>query len=290
MGKTILDLDVDALHTGQLKVYDGRKRYNMARCGRRWGKSTLAEYITLRESTQPVPLAYYAPTYRYIKPMWDSLRATLEPATVERSEAHKSIRLITGAQIDFWSLEDPDASRGRKYKCIVIDEAALVRKLEYAWQRTIRPTLTDLRGDAWLLSTGRGIGSYFNQMFIENREKEEWFTYTAPTSENPYISSAEIDEARRTMHPLAFEQEYMGHDVSWSEHAWCFAFEDLHIEEITFNPRQTVYLSFDFNVDPTLLLSPIVTTPAHRKGVDTSSAKTKHAHIHALFISESLTV
>lgn len=46
------------------------------------------------------------------------------------------------------SLDTPDIARGRKYAVVVVDEAATVRELHDAWQHVIRPTLTDLKGNA----------------------------------------------------------------------------------------------------------------------------------------------
>lgn len=250
----LVELIRPRLHDGQRKVWKARKRYNALRCGRRWGKSTLAEYALKHSTTVAHPSAYFAPTYRDLQPMWDKMKSDLIPITLDRSEAQHYIKLIGGAQLDFWSLEDPDSSRGRTYYRVIIDETAKVKKLEYAWTQTIRPTLIDLHGEAWFATTGRGIGSYFNRLFVESVGKEEWQTYTAPTIENPHIDPKEIEEAERTMHPLAYQQEIMGDDVSWSEHQWCYAFEDRHIatgdDDCPFNPNRTVYLSFDFNVDP----------------------------------------
>lgn len=248
-----IEIQYPKLHDGQRKIWQSRKRYNGLRCGRRYGKSTLGEFLMKHGASTGDPVAYFTPTYKDLQPMWDRMKSDMEPIITEKSETQHYMKLITGTQLDFWSLDDPDSGRGRFYKRAVIDEAAKVKKLEYAWTQTIRPTLVDLAGDVWFLTTGQGVGSYYHKLFTEAQSNVDWFTYTAPTSENPYISPAEIEEARRTMHPLAFQQEIMGEDVSWSEHAWCYAFEDRHIagdNDVLFNPNQTVYLSFDFNVDP----------------------------------------
>jgi hypothetical protein len=211
----------------------------------------MGNYLIKHGASMPYPVCYFAPTYDDLQPMWNDMQSHLEPIITEKSEKHHYLQLITKARIDFRSLDNPDSGRGRAYKRVIIDEAAKVNKLEYAWTQTIRPMLVDFEGDAWFLTTGRGVGTYYNRLFVEAQQKADWFTYTAPMSENPYIPKEEFEETRRTMHPLAFQQEIMGEDMSWSEHAWCYAFEDRHIsKEAILNPRQTVYLSFDFNVDP----------------------------------------
>jgi len=57
--------------------------------------------------------------------------------------------------LEFWSLDNPHAGRSRKYKRVVLDEAAFVKDLWEAWNNSIRPTLTDLIGDGWVMSTPR---------------------------------------------------------------------------------------------------------------------------------------
>lgn len=70
-----------------------------------------------------------------------------------KSEQEKRLELIGGGVIEMWSLDTPDAARGRKYRAVAVDEAAMIAKLQNAWQNAIRPTLTDYRGEAWFLST-----------------------------------------------------------------------------------------------------------------------------------------
>jgi hypothetical protein len=71
------------------------------------------------------------------------MQSILAPVTRAKNEQEKRLELISGGVIDFWSLDNPDAGRGRKYALVVIDEAAMIPGLEEAWQQSIRPTLTD---------------------------------------------------------------------------------------------------------------------------------------------------
>ena len=81
--------------------------------------------------------------------------------------------------MDFWSLDDPDSGRGRKYKRAIIDEAEKAKKFGEAWQGTILPTLLDLGGDAWILSTPKFGQTYFKQLFKHGRDgKKGWLLST----------------------------------------------------------------------------------------------------------------
>jgi hypothetical protein len=83
------------------------------------------------------------------------LRSVLASVTGDKNEQEKRLEVISGGSIELWSLDNPDAARGRKYALVVIDEAAMIPTLEQAWQQSIRPTLTDLQGCAWI--GGRGL-------------------------------------------------------------------------------------------------------------------------------------
>jgi hypothetical protein len=112
--------------------------------------------------------------------------------------------------IDMWSLDSPDTARGRKYKRAVIDEAAMVADLGNTWQKVIRPMLTDLRGDAWFLSTPRGH-NFFWELYCKGEDplQKEWGAWRMPTARNPFIAAGEIEDARLMLPEMVFAQEYL---------------------------------------------------------------------------------
>ena len=81
------------------------------------------------------------------------------------------IELPNGGLVEVWTLENEDAGRGRKYKRAIVDEAAMVAKLKSSWEESIRPTLTDMEGDAWFLSTPKGL-NYFTTCFSAARRRK----------------------------------------------------------------------------------------------------------------------
>ena len=48
--------------------------------------------------------------------LWNEVKRVLEPVTKRKDEQVKQIELVTGGKVDFWSLEEPDSGRGRKYE------------------------------------------------------------------------------------------------------------------------------------------------------------------------------
>ena len=183
-------------------------RYRVVLCGRRFGKTTLALSELPRQALLTgLNYAYFAPTYKYLAPVWENLCRILAPVTQRKSETQHLLRLINGSSIECWSLDNEDAGRSRGYAGVVIDEPALVKNLERAWT-AIRPTLTKDRG--WLLMTGTPFGrGFFYDLYCRSVRDENWQGYHYPTAANPYIAAEEIAEAREKMPERLFQQEYM---------------------------------------------------------------------------------
>lgn len=197
-------------HSGQRRVISEAARFNVLECGRRFGKTTLGEQLLIDPALRGHPVAWFAPTYKLLSEVWREVRAIVAPMKPTVSQQERRLEFFTGGVIDFWSLDQPDAARGRKYKRVVIDEAGIIRDLEAGWQEAIRPTLADLKGDAWFLGTPKGR-NFFHRLFARGESGEPgWRSWRLPTTANPTIDPAEIEAARRDMPPAAFNQEFLG--------------------------------------------------------------------------------
>jgi hypothetical protein len=216
MSNKTIDLNLPAPHPAQAKLIQEAKRFNVLCCGRRWGKTVLGMDRLIHPALKGKPVAWFSPTNKLMSDTWRVVRSTLAPVTLDKSEQEKRLELIGGGVIDFWSLDSADSGRGRKYAVVVVDEAAMIPALAEAWQQSIRPTLTDLRGSAWFLSTPKGM-NYFKQLFDRGQdpEREDWASWQMPTSANPYIQAEEIESARLDLTEAAFNQEYSALFVNW---------------------------------------------------------------------------
>jgi hypothetical protein len=200
------------LHPGQLVVERGWRRFNALACGRRWGKS---KYLTRRMALRALrgeSYGYFAPTYKILKEVFSEAGSRLSPvANVLRSEKRIEIP-ATGGLIEFWTLEDEDAGRSRKYHEVGIDEAGLVKDLEGRWHNAIRPTLTDYQGEACLAGTPKGR-NFFHTAFALGQDplNDDWSSWQMPTATNTKIPNleAELEAARSQMPERSFRQEYL---------------------------------------------------------------------------------
>lgn len=202
-------------HEAQIRILREAKRYNVLACGRRFGKTTLGGNLLADPALRDgLPCGWFAPTYRLLEEAYNDHKRIYAPV-VRRSIQSPAprIELVTGASIDYWTLDDPaTVARGRKYKRVIIDEAAMARHLEQAWTEAIRPTLTDYKGDAYFLSTPKG-GNYFKALYDIAGVEPEWSRWQMPTTSNPYIDPTEVDAASANLPSIAYRQEYLAEFV-----------------------------------------------------------------------------
>lgn len=218
-----IDIKLSDLHSGQNKVLSEAKRFNVLCCGRRWGKSELAVDILCDTALDGHPLGYFTPTYKLLDGVYNECVSILEPIT-ERKNEHQFIQISGGGKIDFWSLENELAGRSRKYKKVILDECAFTKNLWKSWTESIRPTLTDLKGDAWFLSTPKGKNDFF-KLFMRGKSGEpNWASWQMSTYTNPYIDKSEIDDARQDLPEAAFKQEYLAEFLENSANPFGSAF------------------------------------------------------------------
>lgn len=183
----------------------------MVVCGRRWGKTTMGVNLACDTALKAGRLGWFVPEYKLLIEVWEEFESVLAPLIVKADSQQKRIKLSTGGLIECWSFDrNPRAGRGRKYHRVVVDEASFASRLELAWTKAIRPTLTDYRGDAWFLFTPNGQQHYTYKLYQRHAEgKRGWVSWRQSSYDNPFMPAAEIDDARDELPPEAFAQEYL---------------------------------------------------------------------------------
>jgi predicted phage terminase large subunit-like protein len=196
-------------HPAQSQIIESARRFNVLACGRRFGKTSLGIELAERLALHGQPVGWFSPTYKSLAEAWRDIKLSLAPVTRSKSETEHRIELIDGGVLECWTLDDPDAGRGRKYARVIIDEAAIVRHLEEAWAESIRPTLTDLQGDAWFMSTPKGF-NYFHTLFERGMDPAypQYASWQMPSAVNPHLPPSEIEAARADTVERVFRQEY----------------------------------------------------------------------------------
>jgi len=206
----------------QRRFHADCKRFNVAVCHRRFGKTVMAINWLLREiltcPQKNAQGAYIAPTYGAAKRIaWQMLRdyAGVIPG-VKFNEAELRCDLPDGKRLWLLGSENPDMLRGMRLDAAVLDEYADMNARLFP--EIVRPALSDFgTGKCLWIGTPRGENQ-FKEIYdtalqqIEGGSKE-WFAMRFPASETGILKQSELDAAKATMDPSQYEQEF---ECSWS--------------------------------------------------------------------------
>jgi hypothetical protein len=203
----MLRIYLPRLHARQRDIADGARRFNVLVLGRRWGKNVLLRDRAVGAMLAGRSVGWFAPSYRMLLDDWDALETLLKPLISRLNVQERRIQIVTGGSVDFWSLENRDAARGRKYHLAVINEAAFAPRLATAWAEVIRPTLADYQGGAWLAGTPKGMNDYY--AIYQAATGDDWARWQGATEQNPYIAPAEIEAMHASMPERAYQQEIL---------------------------------------------------------------------------------
>ncbi len=240
-------------HKAQKEILDNAKRFNVLRNGRRWGKTKLAVRLAMETILAGGAVGYFVPTHEFSEEFWEEIKERLAPIITYKNESHKLVKFATGGRLKLWSLEKKRAGRGKRYNRVIIDEAAFAKDLKESWEKAIRATLADFKGDAWFLSTPNGSTNYFRELCdMSKKHPLTWMEFHMPTSSNPYISQDELDEIKEQFDELTYLQEFEAIFVDFNGKPFAYSFDKKkHVKEFAGPTKKyPLYLSFDFNRDP----------------------------------------
>ena len=154
------------------------------------------------------------------------------------------MRGINGGRVDFWTLENTIAGRGRFYKRVVVDEAAFTKNgdnrtdgtMMTMFEKVIKPTLFDLGGEILVMSNSAGKVSenFLYQISPQGGDGKGQYHFVehhAPTFLNPILPKreagesifdwmarrkAELESLKTDNDPLVYAQEHLAEFVDWS--------------------------------------------------------------------------
>ena len=202
------------------------------RCGRRFGKNVLGETMAISGAAKGRLIGWFAPEHKRLAESYNVIRDTLDPVRKRSSKTEGIIETIKGGKVEFWSMEDENAGRSRKYHQIIIDEGAFTKPNTLdMYQRSIEPTLVDYDGSVLVMSNTNGIDPENFLWQLCNEKKHGFVDIHAPTTANPVLPlrkntesvidwlkrrEAFFDELIRKTPPLVYQQEYLAEFVDWS--------------------------------------------------------------------------
>lgn len=193
-------------------------QYAALRCGRRYGKTAYAGNWAIDGLIKGEIVGWFAPDYKTGGEVFNELVDILDPIKKRSSKTDGIIRTTTGGRMDFWTLENINAGRSRKYHRIIFDEAAFTNDatMQDQWERAIEPTLADYNGRVLACSNTNGVNPDNFFWKLCNDPAFGFTQYHAPSERNPYLSKEFLAKKRANSHPLVWRQEYLAEFVDFS--------------------------------------------------------------------------
>lgn len=205
------------LNPWQKKVSASTKRFKIIKGGRRSGKTIYADQWQSTNACE-MPAGehlYVAPTQKQAAEIsWfeylDILGDDIISKVVERD--HR-IFLKNKAQIVMRGSDKLDLQRGKKYRSLVMEEAAFQKP--DVFDRILRPTLIDYRAPALFISSPKK--GWFTRLYnkYQDGSDPEWDCFKVTIYDNPLISREEIDKVRATTSEQTFQTEYMAEELEF---------------------------------------------------------------------------
>jgi len=231
------DLKV-TLHDAQMQIFKSDKRFKVASCGRRFGKSYLAAWVLIIKALQSPDkdVFYVAPTFQQAKDiLWSILKDVGQNVIKSTHENTATVTLVNDRKIYLKGSDRPDTLRGVGLAYVVMDEYASMKP--EVWEMILRPTLADVKGGALFIGTPAGK-NHFHKLWLEAQlpeNKEDWESYQFVSTDNPFLDPTEIDAAQKSMSTQAFRQEFEATFESFSggvfQEEWVKYEEDEEFDE-----------------------------------------------------------
>ena len=201
-------------HDKQLEILRNRRRFNVVRCGRRFGKSYLAFALALEKMLEVDGsyVLYTAPSYTELSGRETEAQNFFAPlgATYKQGQIKlgRSTLVLQG-------IYRADGLRGNKFHRIICDEWAHCPNAEDDWNFVLSPMLADYEGDAYFFSTPKGK-NHFWQIDQLSETMQDWQSFHYSTYDGGQIKTSEIDRQKELLPSLVFAQEFLAEYVDRS--------------------------------------------------------------------------
>jgi len=252
-------------HAGQQEIAEASLTHKrlVIRAGRRFGKSSLALNIVLREALyNPGRYWIIAPEYTQAKSIyWRDLVTEYIPRELilkkNDNELILEIRSTNPEKnsiIEFKGSDREDKLRGAGLKGVVLDEYAFQK--ESVWDKVVGPMLVQTDGWAIFITTPNGVANHFKKFWdhavaLEADGDPDWKTFHYTSYDNPTIKRENLDRERERLTEEFFTQEYMAEFAKFTGLIYTTFDEKVHVQDFEVDESWTFFRSIDFgSTDP----------------------------------------
>lgn len=263
--KTIHDFDLPGMltsrwttlryHPEQQRLWLHPARFNVNPAGRRSGKSEFAKRKLINRAMRGTKFddaRFFAaaPTYNQSKRIyWDDLKR-LTPRWFQLkppSESDLCIYGINGSIVQVLGMDKPERIEGTPWDGGILDEYGNMKK--ETWGMHVRPALADRNGWCDLIGVPEGRNHYYDLAKEAQANKSgEWGYFWWVSAD--ILPESEIAAAKEDLDELTFAQEFLGSFINFEGRTYYPYLEQTHNARISYDPKQPLIFTFDFNVAP----------------------------------------
>jgi len=191
-------------------------------CGRRFGKSILVSDIVSGELMIPnASVLLLAPTYQNAEILFSAVLKNMNEVGIKfksKNANQLTFRLENGSSFISASQKTIKSVLGSRISLFVVDESQDIEDLDTLFTQYVQPAQADfgVRDDtqtanarAIFIGTARTEEIDFFAFSQMSGKDNQWKNFSFPTSTNPLISQAFIDNKEKNLTPEIFGQEYM---------------------------------------------------------------------------------
>lgn len=236
----------------------------VARWSRQSGKSVFAEICLIEYMCKPLTFnAYISPTYSQGRKVFKEITQLLEPTGIikKANATTLTIETIFNSYLQFFTMESPTSIRGYTISgLLVLDECAFFPDVltdgSEPWSSVIMPITKARHPKILIISTPKGKRGMFYDMYLKAVKKENGFKELSATIyDDDLVSKEEIDDIRKTVSPIGFEEEFM---VKFLDSSLTFfkGFENCFGEfEYDYNEKQWIGIDLSANGEDSTIVT-----------------------------------
>lgn len=213
-------------------------------CGRRWGKTHSGVQRIVRASFNKAGLYWWVGLgwrSASLKNAWRALKNIAseswylleEDPKKKIRENDKQIFMPGGSEIWLRTAERPDSLAGESVSGAVIDEFSLMP--EEVWTEYLEGCLLDKRGWAMFMGVPKG-NNWASRLWNKAKTREGWRQWRFPTSANPTIEAADLEDLRLNNTERLFRQEYLAEIVDFTGQVF-LGVDDVLTEDYLYEPE-----------------------------------------------------
>ena len=181
---------------------------------------------------------WISPVYSQAKSVMDQIVNSSQGVIEQSNRMEGTISFVNGSSIKFLSSDSPDNIRGFRFTHLILDETAFIK--ETALGTAILPTLNPIGKKCLMISTPRGKNHFFTWF-----NKEEVVSEKFPLTECPYINKTLVEEAKKSLPPEIYKQEYLAEFVDSSNDVFIGIDKVSTINLFSLQQRVDVYAGID---------------------------------------------